>query len=160
MRTRQVRSRWHIVRCKKIAKRRPQRGRLFCCEFRRAAQRYKFARTNAEWHAPVGADASVRPAVCTHENECTDAIAYTVCRGRCPHRPAQRTSVFYDTSRQICRCPNGRTEASAPLPKGEPRGFCKKFLSSPTLERFTTHAKAGMLILKYTQCQPDRRTLL
>ena len=27
---------------------------------------------------------------------------------------ARRTSVFYDTSRQICRCPNGRTEASAP----------------------------------------------
>ena len=94
MRTRQVRSPWRIVRCKKIAKRRPQRGRLFCCEFRRAAQRYKFARTNAEWHAPVGADASVRPAVCTHENECTDAIAYTVCRGRCPHRPAQRMTVF------------------------------------------------------------------
>ena len=113
MRTRQVRSPWRIVRCKKIAKRRPQRGRLFCCEFRRAAQRYKFARTNAEWHAPVGADASVRPAVCTHENECTDAIAYTVCRGRCPHRPARRTSVF------TIRCgktvvPIGRTEASAP----------------------------------------------
>ena len=67
MRTRQVRSPWRIVRCKKIAKRRPQRGRLFCCEFRRAAQRYKFARTNAEWHAPVGVDAHIDPAGCNRK---------------------------------------------------------------------------------------------
>ena len=40
-----------------------------------------------------------------------------------------------------------QSPAATALPEGEPRSFCKKFLSSPTLERFTTHAKAGMLIL-------------
>ena len=42
----------------------------------------------------VGADASVRPAVCTCKHEYTDVNKYTVCRGRCPHRPARSTFVF------------------------------------------------------------------
>ena len=42
----------------------------------------------------VGADAPVRPAVCTCERGRTDANPYNVCRGRCPHRPAGGTTVF------------------------------------------------------------------
>ena len=37
----------------------------------------------------VGADASVRPAVCTRKPGRTNANPYNVCRGRCPHRPAR-----------------------------------------------------------------------
>ena len=61
----------------------------------------------------VGADDPVRPAVCTCKIERTNTNTHNVCRGRCPHRPARRTSVF------TIRCgktvvPIGRTEASAP----------------------------------------------
>ena len=60
----------------------------------RAAECCRLECTNANTHAPVGADASVRPAVGTCEHERTDANTQSVCRGRCPHRPAQRMTVF------------------------------------------------------------------
>ena len=79
----------------------------------RAVQCCRYGRTNAKRYAPVGADDPVRPAVCTCKIERTNTNTHNVCRGRCPHRPARRTSVF------TIRCgktvvPIGRTEASAP----------------------------------------------
>ena len=73
----------------------------------------EFVCTDAKRYAPVGADASVRPAARTHEHGRTNANTHTVCRGRCPHRPARRTPVF------TIRCgksslPHGRTGSSAP----------------------------------------------
>ena len=79
-----------------------------CCSFRphsRTSRRggvlprprgtmLRYGCTDANTHAPVGADASVRPAVCTREHARTNANPYNICRGRCPHRPARRTSVF------------------------------------------------------------------
>ena len=44
--------------------------------------------------APVGADASVRPADRTCKNECTNAKTYNVCRGQCRTLPARGTTVF------------------------------------------------------------------
>ena len=93
----------------------------------RAVRRRKIVCTNAETDAPVGADASVRPAVCTRKHERTNANPHHVCRGRCPSsalRAALRAAVprnqpagvastrtphvrFYDTLRQICHCPTG-----------------------------------------------------
>ena len=71
---------------------------LFCVGARfypaRAVQRHKIECTNAERYAPVGADDPVRPAGCARKNECTYANPYHVCRGRCPHRPARRMTVF------------------------------------------------------------------
>ena len=57
----------------------------------RAVKYHKFDRTDANPHAPVGADASVRPAARTRKIECTVANTHAVCRGRCPHRPAWGT---------------------------------------------------------------------
>ena len=54
----------------------------------------EFVCTDAKRYAPVGADASVRPAGRTQKNERTNAKTHTVCRGRCLHRPAHRTPVF------------------------------------------------------------------
>ena len=61
----------------------------------------------------VGADDPVRPAVCTREPGRTNAKLYHVCRGRCPHRPARRTSVLRCIAANL-QMPRGRTEASAP----------------------------------------------
>ena len=61
----------------------------------------------------VGADDPVRPAVCTREPGRTNAKPYHVCRGRCPHRPARRTSVLRCIAANL-QMPRGRTEASAP----------------------------------------------
>ena len=61
---------------------------------RPAAQHCKLARINAHTHAPVGADDPVRPAVCTRKYRRTHANTHNLCRGRCPHRPARRTSDF------------------------------------------------------------------
>ena len=69
-----------------------------CCSFRphsRTSRRggvlprprgtmLRYGYTDANTHAPVGADASVRPAVCTREHARTDANPYNICRGRCP----------------------------------------------------------------------------
>ena len=60
----------------------------------RAVRRCKFDRAHADTHAPVGADASVRPAVRPRKNECTDANAYNICRGRCRALPARCTTDF------------------------------------------------------------------
>ena len=70
----------------------PSRRAGFCPA--RAVKHHKFDRADANTHAPVGADASVRPARRTHENKRANANPHTVCRGRCPHRPARRTTVF------------------------------------------------------------------
>ena len=59
-----------------------------------AVQCYNVDRTDANTHAPVGADASVRPAVCTCKSECTPANPHTVCRGRCRALPVRLTTVF------------------------------------------------------------------
>ena len=95
----------------------------------------EFVCTDAKRYAPVGADASVRPAARTHEHGRTNANTHTVCRGRCPHRPARRTPVF------TIRCgktvvPIGRTEASAPT------GRCAFSLKMHTILRL--HSAGSM----------------
>ena len=54
----------------------------------------------------VGADDPVRPAGCTCKNEYTPANPFTVCRGRCPHRPARRTREIAPIMIN-CKNPNG-----------------------------------------------------
>ena len=60
----------------------------------RAVKYHKFDRTDANPHAPVGADDPVRPAGCTCKHKCTNANVRNVCRGRCRALPARRTTVF------------------------------------------------------------------
>ena len=102
---------------------------------RPAVQRHKFDRTDANTHAPVGANDPVRPAVHTHRHERANANPYHVYRGRCPHRPAQRTRKitpialncqthqicvgegFYP-SRAVRCCGYGRTNAEWYAPVG------------------------------------------
>ena len=93
----------------------------------RAVQRRTFGCTHADTHAPVGADDPVRPAVRVRKIGRTDANPHHICRGRCRALPARRTSVFYEPSRQICRCPNGRTEASAPTRRCARSPFIMQF---------------------------------
>ena len=57
----------------------------------------------------VGADAPVRPAGCTCKNEYTPVNPFTVCRGRCPHRPARRTRKIAPIMIN-CKNPNGFVE--------------------------------------------------
>ena len=59
-----------------------------------AVQCRNFDCTDANTHAPVGADDPVRPAGCIRKYACTNANPHNVCRGRCPHLPARGTSVF------------------------------------------------------------------
>ena len=60
----------------------------------RAVKYHKFDRADANPHAPVGADASVRSAGRIREYGRANAKPYHVCRGRCRALPARRTTVF------------------------------------------------------------------
>ena len=66
----------------------------------------------------VGADASVRPAVCTRNHERANANLYTVCRGRCPHRPARDAPAKSHDLSDLQLPPNLRRGGVLPLPYG------------------------------------------
>ena len=80
----------------------------------RAVSRGKIECTDANTHAPVGADDPVRPAARTYEHGRTNANPHNVCRGRCPHRPVQQTQSVLRNIAAKTDVPNGRTESSAP----------------------------------------------
>ena len=77
---------------------------------------YKHGCTNANTHAPVGADDPVRPAVCTCEHKRTDANPYNVCRGRCPHRPARDAPAKSHDFGDLQMLSNSRRGGALPLP--------------------------------------------
>ena len=73
----------------------------------RAVSRGKIECTDANTHAPVGADDPVRPAARTYEHGRTNANPHTVCRGRCRALPARRTSVFTKRRGKFAVAPTG-----------------------------------------------------
>ena len=91
-------------------------------------------RTNAERCAPVGADDSVRPAVCTSKIGRTNANPYHICRGRRRALPARRPFLRYAAAN--LPLPHGRTGSSAPT---------KCFTLSPMVRTILQLCTAGSM---------------
>ena len=100
----------------------------------RAVSRGKIECTDANTHAPVGADDPVRPAARTYEHGRTNANPHNVCRGRCPHRPVQQAQSVLRNIAAKTDVPNGRTESSAPT---------EHFAISPNVVQFCDCAPPG-----------------
>ena len=91
-------------------------------------------RTNAERCAPVGADDSVRPAVCTSKIGRTNANPCHICRGRRRALPARRPFLRYAAAN--LPLPHGRTGSSAPT---------KCFTLSPMVRTILQLCTAGSM---------------